>query len=208
MLIKKTKIVNLIICLIVGLWLSKSTAVFAQSQFEDDSSFDETDQLDDEETDFGDDFENSDGFDSLDEGDSDADGEGSFLNEEQDTQEQYIDDSLIPEGAEKSLESIFLKQRQLLLEEKINAPLNVAYGAGTGLMIGGWIALLASRTARDTLRSIGLGIVTGSMVGVSIGTRSVWDPNAKRPGGFPPDPGAGQGSFFITPNAIGFNWKF
>lgn len=100
--------------------------------------------------------------------------------------ELYIDEGGIPSNTEGLLEMSILRRKALLEEERINAPYNVAYGVGTGLMIGGWFALLFANTSRDTLRSIGLGIVLGGLMGLIIGTRSVLAPDAPRPDmGFP-----------------------
>jgi hypothetical protein len=61
--------------------------------------------------------------------------------------------------------------------------MNVAWGAGTGLLIGGWFALISEGDNRSTQRSIGLGIVTGILLGVAVGTRAVFNPNTPQPAG-------------------------
>jgi len=61
------------------------------------------------------------------------------------------------------------KDKQLL-------PDNMKYGLATGLVIGGWFALLQGQNARDNTRYIGLGVVGGIMLGLAIGTKSVYQP--------------------------------
>jgi len=113
-----------------------------------------------------------------------------FLKRTKKPEGDYLDEDVFPEGAEKDFELTLLRQQQLLLEERINAPFNVAYGGGTGLLLGGWFALLFATTSRDTLRAIGVGIVLGGVIGAVLGTRSVWDPNAPRPPNLIPEPEA------------------
>jgi len=57
-------------------------------------------------------------------------------------------------------------------------PLNVAWGAGTGLLIGGWFALIQNSDDRTTQRAIGMGIVLGTGLGAFLGMRNVIFPNA------------------------------
>jgi len=212
MLIKNIAIVNIIIMMLLGLGGILPSQAIAQSEFGRSFEFDDFDEFEDEFDEFSD-SDIEEGFDDSEE--FSADEQAFFEGGDGEDDGEYIDASLIPEGAERSLELSLLRQRALLLEEKINAPLNSAYGAGTGLMIGGWFALLSSRTSRDTLRSIGLGIVFGSIIGAVIGTRSVWDPNAPRPPGLLPDPreapaeGNG-GASILKDNGIqlAFRWEF
>ena len=172
-----------------------------QGQTWDDSSGEDSDEMFDDE--FGDEFDDE--FD----GESDGSMEDFFGESDINEDGEYLDDSLVPDGAERDLELALLRQKQLLLEEKINAPLNVAYGAGTGLMIGGWLALLSSRTSRQTLRSIGLGVVVGAIIGAVIGTRSVWDPNAPRPEGIAEPLADSNATFIKSPGlTLAFNWSF
>ncbi len=68
-----------------------------------------------------------------------------------------------------------------LVGEKEMLPFNGGWGAGTGLLIGGWFALIREGGNRETLRSIGLGIVIGTLVGIAVGTKSLLVPDAPQP---------------------------
>ena len=58
----------------------------------------------------------------------------------------------------------------------------IGYGAGTGLMIGGWSAFIAQETTtRNQWKTIGTSTVLGGVIGLLLGTRSIWDPAAPRP---------------------------
>ena len=84
---------------------------------------------------------------------------------------KYID-----EGA-TTQRSLTIQSRRLQLKttgERDILPLNMAWGAGTGLLIGGWFALISEGDNRQTQRSIGLGIVLGIMLGTAVGTRSIF----------------------------------
>ncbi len=61
-----------------------------------------------------------------------------------------------------------------LEKDKQYLPDNIMYGLGTGLTIGGWFALLQGSSARDNTRYIGLGLVGGALLGIAIGTKSVY----------------------------------
>ena len=70
---------------------------------------------------------------------------------------------------------------QLRIEqEKQMLPLNVAWGAGTGLLLGGWFALIDEGDDRSTQRSIGLGAVLGALLGLTVGMKTVIAPEAPR----------------------------
>jgi len=76
------------------------------------------------------------------------------------------------------------RQQQLrLLGERELLPQNAAWGAGTGLLIGGWFALINQGTSRETQRSLGLGVVLGTLVGLAVGARTLIAPNAPQPVG-------------------------
>jgi hypothetical protein len=87
--------------------------------------------------------------------------------------ETYNEESPTQVGAgvagSRQLQTRFAEERQAL-------PSNAAWGAGTGLLIGGWLALIAAGSNRDTQRSIGTGIVLGALIGVAVGVRFVVNP--------------------------------
>lgn len=167
---------------------------FDDSDYEDISSFEEATDWSEEDP-FVDDMDlNEDDFDDMDLMEKDDFDTEQLLQEEKEFEEikknetdegekggDYIDESVIPEDTRKMLESKLLRTRNIAEEEKVNLTWNLSYGAGTGLMIGGWFALLMARTSRDTLRSLGLGIVLGTFMGGLLGTRSVISPNLPRP---------------------------
>jgi hypothetical protein len=97
--------------------------------------------------------------------------------------DQYIDEGTFSDDSESSLRLDLLAQRDIAQQDQQNLIGNVAYGAGTGLMIGGWFTFLRPGTSRDQFRTIGSSTVLGGVVGALIGTRSVWDPGAPRPAG-------------------------
>jgi len=73
-------------------------------------------------------------------------------------------------------------RRELLSQEGKAVPSNLGYGAGTGLMIGTWFAFIRKETnTRQQFRTIGTSTVVGALIGIMLGTRSVWDPGAPRP---------------------------
>jgi hypothetical protein len=127
---------------------------------------------------------------------------------------EFIDESTLP-PAEQGV-TIGGRQAQLrLLGERQLLPLNAAWGAGTGLLIGGWYALINQGTNRETQRSLGLGIVLGTIVGLVVGVRTLIQPQAPAAmGAFdPPRTDLGGGSLASTslsasPFSMTFTWRF
>lgn len=114
--------------------------------------------------------------------------------------ERYVDESLIPPDQRGSIQS---RQAQLTLgRDRETLPLNIAWGAGTGLLIGGWFALIGEGNNRETQRSIGLGIVAGILLGAAVGTRSVFDPEAPRPATSEASPRSDEGPQFSPTVAL------
>ncbi len=103
-----------------------------------------------------------------------------------------------------------------LEEEKRDLPLNIAWGAGTGLLIGGWFSLIGNGDDRTTQRSIGLGIVLGALLGMTVGLKTVIVPDAPRAAmrrpGFEADPMDSLVSVSALPPpppfSFGFNLRF
>ena len=99
-----------------------------------------------------------------------------------DSGDQYFDEGAFSDETESTLKEDLLVRRELLSQEGKDAPSNLGYGAGTGLMIGTWFAFIRKETnTRQQFRTIGTSTVLGAVIGIMLGTRSVWDPDAPRP---------------------------
>jgi hypothetical protein len=125
---------------------------------------------------------------------------------------EFIDESTLP-PAEQEV-TIGGRQAQLrLLGERQLLPLNAAWGAGTGLLIGGWYALINQGTNRETQRSLGLGIVLGTVLGLVVGVRTLIQPQAPAAMGAFDPPRTDGGSLASTslsasPFSMTFTWRF
>ena len=87
-------------------------------------------------------------------------------------------DAYVDETQQPATITVGGRQVQLrLASDREMLPMNAVWGAGTGLLIGGWFALIDAGTNRDTQRSIGLGIVIGSAIGVLVGLKTVINPD-------------------------------
>ena len=96
--------------------------------------------------------------------------------------DQYLEEGAFSEETESTLKDDLIVRRELLSQEGKDAPSNLGYGAGTGLMMGTWFAFIRKETnTRQQFRTIGASTVLGALVGVMLGTRSVWNPGAPRP---------------------------
>ncbi len=94
----------------------------------------------------------------------------------------FMDDDEFGLDAESQLQLSELSQRELIVVERQQATANIGYGAGTGLMLGTWFAFITQESStRDQFRTIGSGSVLGALVGMMLGTRSLWNPSAPRP---------------------------
>ena len=99
-----------------------------------------------------------------------------------DSGNNYLDEGAFSDETESTLKDDLLVRRELLSKEGKEAPSNLGYGAGTGLMMGTWFAFIRKETTtRQQFRTIGTSTVLGALVGIMLGTRSVWDPGAPRP---------------------------
>jgi hypothetical protein len=92
---------------------------------------------------------------------------------------QYVDESTTggPGSVNLGLRQATIRMRQ----EREQFPLNLGWGAATGLVIGGWFALLNAGSNRATLQSIGTGVVLGGLLGIAIGARTVINPETPAP---------------------------
>lgn len=91
--------------------------------------------------------------------------------------DRYAEDTILtPEERDLPFETRRIKMA--LENEKERLPKNIAWGAGTGLLLGGWFALINQGTNRQTQRSIGMGIVLGTLMGAVVGMRTLIDPDA------------------------------
>ena len=99
-----------------------------------------------------------------------------------DSTDQYLDEGAFSDESESTLKDDLIVRRELLSQEGKAVPSNLGYGAGTGLMIGTWFAFIRKETnTRQQFRTIGSSTVVGALIGIMLGTRSVWDPGAPRP---------------------------
>lgn len=102
--------------------------------------------------------------------------------------ESYVDETQQPATITVGGRQVQLR----LASDRELLPMNAAWGAGTGLLIGGWFALIDAGSNRDTQRSIGLGIVIGAAIGITVGLKTVINPNAATLGDNSRIPSAGQ----------------
>ena len=99
-----------------------------------------------------------------------------------DSGKTYLDEGAFSDETESTLKDDLIVRRELLSKEGKDAPSNLGYGAGSGLMIGTWFAFIRKETnTRQQFRTIGTSTVLGAIVGILLGTRSVWNPGAPRP---------------------------
>ena len=104
------------------------------------------------------------------------------LDSQYESTDQYLEEGAFSEETESTLKDDLIVRRELLSQEGKDAPSNLGYGAGTGLMMGTWFAFIRKETnTRQQFRTIGSSTVLGALVGVMLGTRSVWNPGAPRP---------------------------
>lgn len=164
------RFLSILCALVMGLHLLVLAATPVRAQFFDDSQDQEDAFVQDEDTYFEDTGTGSLPVD-----------QGTGAASEQDYTEgnKYVDENLVPLSQRIPTQSS--RRLQLSLgAERQTLPLNVAWGAGTGLLIGGWFALIGQGNNRQTQRSIGMGIVTGILLGMAVGTRTLFDPNAPK----------------------------
>ena len=160
---------------IIFLTVSSVVDIAAQDFSDDPLMLDESDEFGFEQL-GGDDFQ-SDDF-----GTQPAQGLFEPSDSQFDSGDQYFDEGAFSDETESTLKDDLLVRRELLSQEGKDAPSNLGYGAGTGLMIGTWFAFIRKETnTRQQFRTIGTSTVLGAVIGIMLGTRSVWDPGAPRP---------------------------
>lgn len=92
------------------------------------------------------------------------------------TDSQYVGEQEIKENEEAArlagrptidLAAALEKDKELL-------PDNIIYGIGTGAVIGGWLALIQGKNARDNVRFLSVGVITGVLLGMAVGSKSLY----------------------------------
>ena len=104
------------------------------------------------------------------------------VSQEQDFTEgdKFVDETQIPEDI-RGIDESGRRFQLTLSGERDELLINIAWGVGTGLMIGGWYALINEGDNRETQRALGLGMVMGSIMGTLVGSRSLFFPDIARP---------------------------
>lgn len=132
-----------------------------------------------------------------------------------DSDGEYLDEGSFSDETESTLKDDLLVRREILSKEGKDAPSNLGYGAGTGLMMGTWFAFIRKETnTRQQFRTIGTSTVLGALIGIMLGTRSVWNPGAPRPDESPEPTGFLQtpAGWLFAQNGdelkIAYRWKF
>ena len=137
------------------------------------------------------------------------------VNSQFDSDGEYLDEGSFTDETESTLKDDLLVRREILSKEGKDAPSNLGYGAGTGLMMGTWFAFIRKETnTRQQFRTIGTSTVLGALIGIMLGTRSVWNPGAPRPDEIPEPTGFLQtpAGWLFAQNGdelkIAYRWKF
>ena len=132
-----------------------------------------------------------------------------------DSDGEYLDEGSFSDETESTLKDDLLVRREILSKEGKDAPSNLGYGAGTGLMMGTWFAFIRKETnTRQQFRTIGTSTVLGALIGIMLGTRSIWNPGAPRPDEIPEPTGFLQtpAGWLFAQNGdelkIAYRWKF
>src|SRR3989339_145228 len=91
---------------------------------------------------------------------------------------EYVGDEELRnlEEAARNAQTPQLNLAAQLEKDKELLPDNIIYGLGTGLAMGGWYALLAKKGARENAQYLGGGAVLGLLLGLAVGTKSVYQP--------------------------------
>ena len=171
--------VSLPFCLALILAMSTFLNIANAQGFEDDPLFEDAEIGIGE---FGNEFQDSDLGESRDFLESGMEGEEDPFAPMGEDDDIYIDEDSFDLDTEDALRDNLLGQRELLQREKQQSVANIGYGAGTGLIIGAWSAFITqTNTTRNQWRTVGTSTIIGGIIGMLIGTRSIWDPAAARP---------------------------
>ncbi|NQU63642.1 MAG: hypothetical protein HQ517_05080 [SAR324 cluster bacterium] len=89
---------------------------------------------------------------------------------------QYVGEQEIKEAEEAAKRSGLptIDLVAALEKDKQLMPDNIVYGIGTGAVIGGWLALVQGKNARENVRFISVGIISGLLLGMAVGTKSLY----------------------------------
>lgn len=104
--------------------------------------------------------------------------EGGFMDDTGENDGQYLEEDEVRAQEAAALRAMkedpsidivkALEQDRALLDD------NIIYGVGTGVTIGGWLALLYGNNARQNVQYVSLGIISGVILGVLLGTKSLY----------------------------------
>ncbi|MGK0289262.1 MAG: hypothetical protein ACI86H_000696 [bacterium] len=99
-------------------------------------------------------------------------GGGDYLSEEELLQRQSTQQLTTSTGKKINIKAAIAESAPLL-------PKNIAWGAGTGLMLGAWLAMISSSSSsssesRQNAQYIGSGIVFGGLMGFLVGSKPVY----------------------------------
>ncbi len=89
---------------------------------------------------------------------------------------QYVGEQEIKEAEEAARRSgrPSVNLAAALEKDKELLPDNIIYGIGTGAVIGGWLALVQGKNARDNVRFLSVGIIGGVLLGMAVGSKSLY----------------------------------
>jgi len=92
------------------------------------------------------------------------------------TDTQYVGEQEIKQAEEAARRSgrPSIDLAAALEKDKELLPDNIVYGIGTGAVIGGWLALIQGKDARDNVRFVSVGIISGLLLGMAVGSKSLY----------------------------------
>lgn len=89
---------------------------------------------------------------------------------------QYVGEQEIKQAEEAAIRAgrPSIDLAAALEKDKELLPDNIIYGIGTGAVIGGWLALVQGQNARDNVRFLSVGIISGLLLGMAVGSKSLY----------------------------------